>query len=230
MRETLRKLSKFSRTVIRKILRWMKAIRTGIRKKLRLKKANRLADRQLKRNQPIKLHVGSGKLVIDDSWINIDLESEPNVDISMNVLEGLPFAGDSVDFVYSEHFIEHLPKHGAKRFLTDVFRILKPGGVHRILTPDLRGCVDVFLSGTWPEIDWTRKHKIETSADYLNHTMRLWGHQFLFDKETLFKFAEEAGYAEMTWEKLNESRFIDLQNIDTRPKSIILDAVKPKNS
>lgn len=199
----------------------------GFQRKLRWRKARRICERQKHKGNGINLHIGSGDLVISDNWINIDLEQASTVDISMNVLDGLPFQKDSVDFVYSEHFIEHLPKQGTKNFLADVYRILKPGGVHRILTPDIRGCVDVFLKDTWPELGWTKQYKIETSADYLNMTMRLWGHQYLFDKETLIRFASAAGYTDMTWEALNESRFPILQNIDTRKNSIILDAIKP---
>lgn len=186
-----------------------------------------LIQRHVNNHGLLYLHVGSGELVKGEKWINIDMEEFPTVDISMNVLDGLPFRENSVDIVYSEHFIEHLPKDGAKSFLADVLRILKPGGVHRILTPDLRGCVDVFLKGNWDKLGWTKHHKIETSADYLNQTMRLWGHQFLFDKETLMKFAIDAGYEHMSWENLNESRFDELRGLDTRPGSIILDAVKP---
>ena len=191
-----------------------------------LQKARSITAEQNAKGLGLKLHIGSGDLIINESWINIDLEHCPTVDLSLNVLDGLPFEENSVDFVYSEHFIEHLPKQGTKEFLGEVFRILKPGGVHRILTPDIRGCVNVFLADTWRQLGWTKHHGIETSADYLNQTMRLWGHQFLFDKETLSKFVEHAGYADLTWENLSESRFPELRGIDTRTHSIILDAVK----
>lgn len=193
---------------------------------IRKRKARELVARQAHLGNDIKLHIGSGALVIEGGWINIDMEDLPTVDISMNVLEGLPFKSNSVDMVYSEHFIEHLPRDGTKFFLAEALRVLKPGGVHRVLTPDIRNCVDVFLKGNFRDVSWAKEYGLESSADYLNQTLRLWGHQYLFDQETLFKFADEAGYTDMTWEKLNESRFPDLAGIDTRPNSIILDAVK----
>ncbi len=192
----------------------------------RERKARAIVARQLGTGSGTKLHIGSGALVINSGWINLDMEELPTVDISLNVLDGLPFASNSVDVVYSEHFIEHLPKEGTKYFLAEAYRVLKRGGVHRILTPDIRVCVDVFLKGNWRDVPWSREYGIETSADYLNNTLRLWGHQYLFDRETLWKFADAAGYVDMTWERLGESRFPDLVGIDTRPNSIILDAVK----
>ncbi len=48
-----------------------------------------------------------------------------------------PFEDASFDAVYSEHMFEHiLPMDGAT-FLREVYRILKPGGVLRLTTPDL---------------------------------------------------------------------------------------------
>jgi len=48
-----------------------------------------------------------------------------------------PFEDESFDAVYSEHMFEHiLPVDGAA-FLRESYRILKPGGILRITTPDL---------------------------------------------------------------------------------------------
>jgi len=190
------------------------------------KLAQKLVSRRKLENDEVKLHIGSGDLIIDDTWINIDLTNLKNVDLALNVTEGLPFKSDSVDYVFSEHFIEHLPKNGGKAFLKEVFRILKPGGAHRILTPDIRGCVDVFLSEKWRDIAWTQNHNLSTSAEYLNATMRLWGHQFIYDKETLAKYADQAGYLDVSWEEFGKSRFSVFEGIDTRINSIILDCVK----
>lgn len=51
----------------------------------------------------------------------------------------LPFANESVQFVYSEHMMEHmLPlAGGGVNFLREAWRVLAPGGVLRIVTPDL---------------------------------------------------------------------------------------------
>lgn len=49
---------------------------------------------------------------------------------------GLPFENDSMDVVYHSHFLEHLDREVARQFLVEVKRILKPGGIHRIVVPD----------------------------------------------------------------------------------------------
>lgn len=50
----------------------------------------------------------------------------------------LPFADNSVQYVYSEHMLEHLlPSGGGLMFLREAWRVLAPGGVLRLVTPDL---------------------------------------------------------------------------------------------
>jgi len=52
-----------------------------------------------------------------------------------------PFEDASFDLVYSEHMFEHiLPMDGAA-FLREAYRILRPGGVLRVTTPDLEKCI-----------------------------------------------------------------------------------------
>lgn len=59
----------------------------------------------------------------------------PNI-LVHNLAKGIPFPADSVDAVYHSHLFEHLDKDIAKQFLLEVKRVLKPGGIHRIVVPD----------------------------------------------------------------------------------------------
>ncbi len=51
--------------------------------------------------------------------------------------EPFPFEDASFDWVYSEHFIEHLEPAEAIAWLTEMHRILRPGGHIRVSTPDM---------------------------------------------------------------------------------------------
>jgi|SRR5712672_1624071 hypothetical protein len=53
----------------------------------------------------IKLNIGCGPNR-KPSWVNIDLL--PDVDVSLDIREPMPFPDNSVTIVYSEHFFEHL--------------------------------------------------------------------------------------------------------------------------
>ena len=54
-----------------------------------------------------------------------------------NILDGLPYEDNTFDVVYSSHFIEHIPVDQIELVFDDVYRILKPGGLIRLVTPDL---------------------------------------------------------------------------------------------
>jgi hypothetical protein len=51
--------------------------------------------------------------------------------------KGIPYANGSVDVVYHSHTLEHLDRHIVPIFFAEVNRVLKVGGVHRIVVPDL---------------------------------------------------------------------------------------------
>lgn len=56
----------------------------------------------------------------------------------------LPYADGSVDVVYSSHMLEHLPRHTARAFLADAHRVLRDGGIIRIVVPDLNEIVKSY--------------------------------------------------------------------------------------
>ncbi len=84
------------------------------------------------------LNVACGDTFIeDDTWINVDFTSHSPSIKKANILDGLPYEDNSFDVVYSSHFIEHIPVDQIESFFDDVYRILKPGGLIRLVTPDL---------------------------------------------------------------------------------------------
>mgnify|MGYP001333496511 FL=1 len=84
------------------------------------------------------LNVACGDTFIeDDSWINVDFTSHSPIVKKANILDGLPYEDNTFDVVYSSHFIEHIPVDQIELFFDDVYRILKPGGLIRLVTPDL---------------------------------------------------------------------------------------------
>jgi len=87
----------------------------------------------------MKLHIGCGT-VYRAGWINVDNNSDHNItklDLNWDVSNPIPYPDNSVDFISSEHFIEHLPIQTAIKFLKECKRVLKIGGVIRTSTFDL---------------------------------------------------------------------------------------------
>jgi SAM-dependent methyltransferase len=79
------------------------------------------------------------------AWINIDIvPSGPEV-IAHDLRRGIPLEADSCDVVYHSHVLEHMRRPEAKKFLSECYRVLKPGGVLRIAVPDLERICRVYL-------------------------------------------------------------------------------------
>jgi SAM-dependent methyltransferase len=65
--------------------------------------------------------------------------------VCRDVRRGLGLPPGSAAVIFSSHLIEHLHRGDALRVLRDAHRALAPGGVCRVITPDLRVLVDAYL-------------------------------------------------------------------------------------
>lgn len=92
------------------------------------------------------LNLGCGnRFCTDPEWINIDFNSVYEEVRSINILKGLPFKDGSVDAVFSSCMLEHLTKKQAEEHMKECFRILRRGGVCRIVVPDLENACREYL-------------------------------------------------------------------------------------
>lgn len=175
----------------------------------------------------IKLNVGCGT-DYKNGWINIDNNSDNNIDkldLNWDLRNALPFEEDSADFIFNEHFIEHLTIEEAKNIIKDLMRVLKPGGVMRIAMPDLESVVDHYLNvplNKDPVIKDFHLEFVETRAEWINMSFRWWGHKWLYDWEELQRRLSEAGYSKVKRCKLRESKHRELRNLEIRDGSLLI--------
>ncbi len=90
------------------------------------------------------LNLGCGRRYHRD-WINVDFRSTGPGVLAIDLGGRLPFGDDEFDSVYHSHLLEHLPKRKAPLFLKECFRILKPGGILRVVVPDLEKICRLYL-------------------------------------------------------------------------------------
>ncbi|WP_295388952.1 methyltransferase domain-containing protein [uncultured Thiodictyon sp.] len=95
----------------------------------------------------LKLNLGcGGSLVTSDDWINLDY-APANASVQQaDLLARLPLAAGSVAVVYSSHFIEHVPRSHVPGILGECFRVLRPGGVMRLVLPDIEEMCREYLA------------------------------------------------------------------------------------
>jgi predicted SAM-dependent methyltransferase len=91
-----------------------------------------------------RLNWGSGEHP-DPGWINSDIKDGPNVDISCDILEGLPLETASIDYIVSHHALPEIPLMDIVQVLEELRRVLKPGGVLRLGLPDLDKGIKAYL-------------------------------------------------------------------------------------
>jgi len=129
-----------------------------------------------------------------------------------DIRRGLGYPDGSVAVVYASHVLEHLHRGDSVCFLRRVRDVLKPGGVCRVVVPDLFAIVGWYLAHRQEPADQRK----ESSSDLLMNMLmlrsrdphagnRLVGlvrrstdlheHKWMYDEAGLVALFEEAGFA-----------------------------------
>jgi predicted SAM-dependent methyltransferase len=172
-----------------------------------------------------QLHLGCGTNLLP-GWVNVDFNALDGV-IQHDLTQPFPLASEVIEFIYSEHFIEHITRAQALALLGECRRVLRTDGVIRLSTPNLKKLVDEYLAcriSEWTDVDW----RPSTPCQMVNEGLRLWGHQFVYDTEELMLLLNEAGFQQVTAVAWRESRYLELKGLECRPfhGEIIVEAVK----
>ena len=95
----------------------------------------------------MKVNLACGTVFVDgDDWQNLDFSPAGPAVRRANLLARLPLADGSADAVYSSHFLEHIPREQVPGFLRECRRVLRAGGIIRLVTPDLENICRAYLA------------------------------------------------------------------------------------
>jgi len=158
----------------------------------------------------LKLQLGSGPLILP-GWVNLDNQPYPGVDRVLDVTKGLPYR--NADYVFAEHFIEHIPYPDAMNLLRECRRVLKDDGVLRLSTPNLE-----WVWMTHYRLDLSESDQLRACFE-INRAFRGWGHQFLYNERTLRATLQDAGFANVTRVEYGESSHEELRGLERHEKS-----------
>lgn len=147
----------------------------------------------------LKLQLGCGRNLLD-GWINTD--SAPSVSADyLDCARPLPFGADVFEAVFCEHTIEHIPHDEANRLIKEVFRILRPGGVFRVVTPSLETFCRMVLEPNAPEaqtyLAWFKTYVRNPDADMvdaINLCFYGHGHRHIYSAGELDSMLRGAGF------------------------------------
>jgi predicted SAM-dependent methyltransferase len=190
---------------------------------------------ELRGQTGLSLNIGSGGTG-KAGWVNIDAFEAPDTTFTQDLRSALPLAEGQARRIFAEHVIEHLDFRDEVGFtLSELHRVLEPGGVLRVIVPDARRFIEAYLSGDkarWRELGWAldaMPHDIYTPMHIVNHIFHQDGeHKFGYDFETLAFALRRAGFSEVVQQSFGVSFDPELA-IDQeqhRPYSLYVDARK----
>jgi ubiquinone/menaquinone biosynthesis C-methylase UbiE len=193
-------------------------------------------------SEMVKLNLGSFVDTIGYGWINIDILAvqqhipQDHKFRQWDLRRGIPYPDSSVDLVRASHLIEHFTLEEAHSLCREIYRVLKPGGFARILTPDARLILKHYLNN-----DMTYFNQIQppeyilapTEGEKLSRILFSgdYSHKAVYDFGMLKSFLHQAGFelgkvylvgAGFSWSPAMQQEAPD-QHIEV---SLIVEAIK----
>jgi len=177
-----------------------------------------------------KYHLGCGGLFIR-GFLNIDFY--PNVApdtlysnhrgieganfLNYDLTKGVPGEDDTIELIYHCHFLEHLAYPEARRLLRQAYARLKPGGMMRILVPDLELWIQNYHDNNAAFFDAYRRQSLDNNCDVYKTKAAVFmgmlhghGHRWGYDYETLHWLLQRVGFGEIRRLLYQESAFAQI--------------------
>lgn len=141
-----------------------------------------------------KLDVCGGRNPLDPStYLNVDIVPFPQVDLVFDIRKKFPFDDGVIAEIVSVATLEHFRKHHNEHILREFFRVLQPGGLLRVCTPDIEAIAKALLAGE--DLDLVNQHffgkyKTEDTEDYDVH-------KWMYPADEMIRVLRELGFTEV---------------------------------
>lgn len=169
-----------------------------------------------------KLQIGAGSNGLK-GWLNTTLYPFDEGMVYMDGTTPFPIPDNTIDYVFSEHVIEHVEFEQGMFLLKECLRTLKSGGRIRIATPDLAKIIAIYTNPNGNAQQQYIKWIMDTfrpqigeynPAHVINQSFHGWRHFFIYDQPTLKQAFEDAGFVDVKRYTPNKSDDEHLNNIE----------------
>lgn len=137
----------------------------------------------------------------------------------LDLTKPLPFSTDSIEAIFSSHVLERLFMDEVENLISDIFRVLKPGGICRVVVPDLEKIMALYNRND-PREFLEGMFEISKRGAVKNQ------HHCGFTGEFLIKLFTQAGFSSCSIEKYRMGQCPDIDKLDNRPESLFFEAIK----
>jgi len=218
-----------------------------------------------RKKEEILLHIGCG-LEFVEGWENID--ASPSLKISKipligrplvsmmgganwskkagDLLKGLSIAPGSCTLMYASHVFEHLSIADFYVALEKVYLYLKPGGILRIIVPDLEKYIEAYIKNrsdkelatkaatdfmhhSWIGHQGSRRSFDRRLRDaFSNHR-----HQWMWDEPSLKNALAKQGFINIrrcNYREWSDPRFAAVEKEIRHADSVCIEGIKPRES
>jgi len=135
----------------------------------------------------LKLNLGCGRRILK-GYINIDSNPVENVVVmDVRILE---FADEAMDEILAEFVLEHIPYYEVPETLWEWWRVLKQGGILKLMVPDFEMIVKAYLARTISRLEL---HCQLFNSPIINPEKQT-PHYNAFDKPCLKELLEQEGF------------------------------------
>jgi predicted SAM-dependent methyltransferase len=165
----------------------------------------------------------------EPGWINSDLKDGPGIDITCDIRDGLPLPDDGLDYIASVHALPMIPYPDLVPVLQELRRVLRPGGVLRLVLPDLDKGIKAYLAGDRTHFLVPDEDEPTLGGQFIVHMLWYGYSVTLFTEEFATSLLERAGFGRVDVCSIGRTAgpFSEIVELDNREhESLYIEAVK----